>query len=88
MEAGRYVFGMYIAPKPARDLLIAIVGFEVGFNRVAQLALVAHSSRNCRNPDLAVAIVEICILPRGVLLLLRCFHIHNLELRSVLVRPR
>src|SRR5438552_17745854 len=59
----------------------------MGLDRITLLALVAHRSRDCRNPDLAVAIVEVCVLPRGVLLLLRCFHIHSPELRSVLVRP-
>src|SRR4029453_7618864 len=59
---------------------------RLGF--VPLFALVTHRGRNCGNPDLAVAFIEVCVLPCGVLLLLRCFRDHCPELRSFLGVPR
>jgi len=77
--------GPYVTPQPAREPLVSIVGVEMGLDRVTLLALMAHRSCDCRNPDLAVAVVEVRVLPGGVLLLLRCFHTHIPELQSYLV---
>src|SRR5262245_20976596 len=69
------------------DPLVAIVRLEMRFGRVTLFALVTHRSGNRRNPDLAVAIVEVGVLPCGVLLLLRCFRVHRPRLRSFLSVP-
>src|SRR6476659_1508607 len=61
----------------ARNLLVAIVRLEMGLRCVALFTLVAHRSCDGRNSDLAVACVEVGVLPDGVFLLLRCFHTHN-----------
>jgi len=75
----------YVTPRSAYDPLVAVINFVVGLGRIAQLTLVVERGGDRRNPDLAVSIVEIRILPRGVLLLLRCLrHIHSTELQSVL----
>src|SRR4029077_6908985 len=54
---------------------------------VALFTLVAHRSCDGRNSDLAVARVEVGVLPGGVFLLLRCFHTHNPNSVSFLTRP-
>src|SRR6186997_3556111 len=67
----------------ARGTSVAIVRLEMGFGRMALSTLVAHRRRNGRNPDLAVTVVEVCVLTPGVLLLLRCLgHFHSPELQS------
>src|SRR5207342_508675 len=76
--------GSYRTPQPARNPLIAIVGLGVGLGHIAAATLVVNRSRDCRNPDLAVAVVEIGVLPGGVLLLLRYFHFHCTKLQSFL----
>src|SRR5215510_10443645 len=57
----------------------------MSFGCLALSTLVAHRRRNGRNPDLAVTVVEVCVLASGVLLLLRCLgHFHSPELQSFL----
>src|SRR5262245_17219019 len=57
----------------------------MGFGCLALSTLVADRCRNGRNPDLAVTVVEVCVLASGVLLLLRCLgHFHSPELQSFL----
>src|SRR5262245_41692469 len=69
----------------ARGASVAIVRLELGFGRMALSTLVAHRRRNGRKPDLAVTVIEVCVLAPGVLLLLRCLgHFHSPELRSFL----
>src|SRR4029077_13770944 len=59
----------------------------MGLRCVALFTLVAHRSCDGRNSDLAVARVEVGVLPGGVFLLLRCFHTHNPNSVSFLARP-
>src|ERR1700675_3012433 len=67
---------VYYAAARACDPLVAIVRLEVGHGRIAQFALVAIRRGHGRNTNLAVAVVEVGVLPGGVLLLLRCFDFH------------
>src|ERR1039458_412156 len=57
------------AGSPGRS--VAVLRDVAGLVGVALLALVANRGGDCRNPDLAVAIVEALVLALGVLALLR-----------------
>src|SRR5215471_2844136 len=62
----------YVTPQLAcTTCLVAVVdlGVRVGF--VARLTLMVERRGDRRNPDLAVTLVEVGVLPCGVLLLLR-----------------
>ena len=76
---------VYDAAAGARYLLVAVVRLEVSLGGIALLALMANRGSDSRDPDFAVTGVEVVILTGGVLLLLRCFHIHSPELQSFLV---
>src|SRR5262245_16670547 len=62
----------------------------MGSGQVPLFALVAYRGIDCGNPDLPVAIIEVCVLPCGVLLLLRCFrgHVLNSDPSSASPRPQ
>src|SRR5262245_2818188 len=91
-EAGRGQCGddvetCRLVPQPALEASVAIVWLWVRLGLVPLLALVAHRGCDCRNPYLPVAIIQVCVLPCGVLRLLRFFCGHCPELRSFLGVP-
>src|ERR1022692_3370928 len=79
--------GGSLAVTPAAGSLsrsVAVLRDVAGLVGVALLALVANRGGDCRNPDLAVAIVEALVLALEVLALLRRpFRVHCLTLQSV-----
>ena len=75
---------VYDAAAGCAAMSVAIVALEVTLTRIALLALMANRCGNRRDPDFAVTGVEARVLAGGVLLLLRCFHIHSPELQSFL----
>jgi hypothetical protein len=76
-----------LVPQPTPEASVAIVWLWMRLGHVPLFALVAYRGSDCGNPDLPVAIIEVCVLPCGVLLLLRCFRGHCPELRSFLGVP-